>query len=213
MAVGDAPAFRAVLTGDLVDSMSLPPGGLARARRLLTRVGRDLVRGDPAVRVACDWYRGDGWELAVEPGWCGLRAALMVRSLLRATLEADTRVTIGLGPVDDPARGAFVRSGRRLEALGREERMGVDTGEANETAAWDGAMGAVDALVASRWNGKRAVAVYGALRGLTQAQTGRLYRPRITQATVAEHLDRAGWGGLKRLLAAFEGRWRGGSGG
>lgn len=213
MAAGDGMSVEAVLTGDVVRSSALTSDGLARVRRLVGGVGRDLTGVEADAVVTHDWYRGDGWEMVVRPGWLALRAALLARARLRAMLDVDTRVTIGVGPSDDPARAAFIRSGRRLESLARDDRMGFAGPDPHEATAWDAAMGMIDDTVAARWTPRRAIAMMGALRGWTQARTGRLYRPRITQATVGEHLERAGWSGLKRVLAAYEGRWRAGSGG
>jgi hypothetical protein len=199
-----------VLTGDLVASSDRSAADLARARRLIERIGPDLRRHvEPTADITSDWYRGDGWELAVRPGWLSLRAGLYARALLRGCLDgADTRVSIGVGLVDDPSRGAFIRSGRGLDALGRRMRMGFDADIGDEAGAWNAAMGVVDELIEERWTPKRSAAVVGALRGWTQARTGRLVRPRVSQATIGEHLDRAGWAGMKRMLVAFEDRWK-----
>ncbi|MAY73393.1 MAG: hypothetical protein CMJ31_01475 [Phycisphaerae bacterium] len=194
------------MTGDLVNSSRLTAAELARARRVVERVGVRLRRGvddgeAERVEVGVDWYRGDGWELSVRPGVYALRAALLVRATLRGVMdELDTRIAIGVGAGDPDDREAFIRSGRRFEALGRDEWFAIE----GAGSGWDAAAGVIDETIRSRWTGKRAFAVMAALRGVTQERTGRLYRPRVTQATVGEHLDRAGWSGVKRAVGLFE---------
>ncbi len=62
----------------------------------------------------------------------------------------------------------------------------------------------IDAI-ATRWTDKQALAVSGALRGLKQEEIAeKLWKKRITQQAVAQHLSRAGWDALEKGVVFFE---------
>jgi hypothetical protein len=62
----------------------------------------------------------------------------------------------------------------------------------------------IDAI-ATRWTDKQALAISGALRGMKQEEIAeKLWKKKITQQAVAQHLSRAGWDAVEKGIEYFE---------
>ncbi len=116
----------AVLTGDLIGSTKSDPDFTDRAMAALESAARALSGWRDETETRFTRFRGDGWQILVEPAAWGLRAALFLKARLGAAgTGIDTRIAIGLGPVGDPGHGtlgaasgaAFEASGRALDAM------------------------------------------------------------------------------------------------
>ncbi|MBY6185687.1 hypothetical protein KUV89_03410 [Marinobacter hydrocarbonoclasticus] len=121
-----------VLTGDIVDSQSLSP---ELQRRCLDTLRQMLNHCSTQFGALGEFYRGDAFQVYVDPPQHGLRIALLMRLALRAiatdTAPIDARIAVGLGPAEAPsgaiatARGeAFVASGRQLDEM-KAERLAI----------------------------------------------------------------------------------------
>ncbi len=210
----------AVLTGDIVGSSRLDPKQRRAVPDLLERAGRLTLKTFPAAApLPLAIFGGDSWQLLVaEPGGA-LRIGLLIRASLRAAFKGlDTRVAIGLGPVDfvpggDVARAegeAFRLSGRLLAELGKRARMGFESaaGSRRETSAWSAAVRLLDAVIQRQWTPPRSLAVRGAICGLKQDQIARLWEGGIEQASVSKHLSLAQWELIEQVVAAFQAAWK-----
>jgi hypothetical protein len=123
----------AVLTGDLVGSTRLSDHALAAAFEALSDAAEGIARWPPLNHPTfLTRHRGDGWQMLVRAPEYGLRAALVVAATLRAlSVPVTTRTAIGIGHCDfigsgdlSDARGdAFVKSGRRLQLMGRQRML------------------------------------------------------------------------------------------
>ena len=209
----------AVLTGDIVGSSKLDAAERGRLHSLLHEASRELRdRLGDVVPYAIDVFRGDSWQLLVAHPSRALMTALYLRARVRAGFDRprlDTRVAIGVGTVDGIPGGnvssghgeAFRLSGAALEGLGRGLRMTIALAEAIDrppTSALDVVLKLVDVL-AQRWTPKQAFAVGKSLTGLTQEQIANRWMDReISQQAVAQHLDRAGWDGVRAAVSHFE---------
>ncbi len=207
----------AVLTGDVVRSNEAAPAALRLLPDHLRKAAKAAADNLPDAGVsAIDIFRGDSWQIHVRDPAAALAAALLVRSFLlgggaRGEPAWDTRIAIGLGPVDrlDKRRvsrshgAAFAASGEALDALaGGRPRMAVAAGgtEPMRTGAFARTtIGLLDALV-QNWTSKQAWAVHGALRGLIQNDIAATFRPAIAQSTLVRHLHAARWDVVEDVL-------------
>lgn len=114
----------AALTGDLIRSTRMPSDQFRATLETIARTVEEFGTVHPDVVLAApDFFRGDSWQLVLaEPKWA-LRLALLIRSTLLARIGTDTRISIGVGGVDDldlkrvslSTGRAFVMSGRALD--------------------------------------------------------------------------------------------------
>jgi len=118
----------AVITGDLVNSMSVDDS--ASFRRRLQALLRTVETTYGAVT---SMYRGDGFQLALPAATDAYEVAILMRAGLIAGNEAgsdrwDARVAIAVGLTDEPVTDAnspvHVSSGRTLDALDKD-RLGI----------------------------------------------------------------------------------------
>jgi len=216
MAPGDGGMRVCVLTGDVVKSTGLDAAVRRRLFDVMKEASSELqgLLGE-AVPLGVDIYRGDSWQVLVRSPRLGLRAALFFRSYLRAFVEpksrspVDTRVALAIGGVDfipaarvgEGEGEAFRRSGRMLEGAG-SRRLVIDV-ESGVARLWDLAFRLIDEL-AIGWTALQARAVNGAIRGLKQEEIGSLWRPAISQPSVASHLRAAHWYAVEPALEEFE---------
>ena len=209
----------AVVTGDVVGSSRLAPQPRRRLLTALRRGATQLERhfGDSLVgKVAL--FRGDSWQFVLSRPAPTLRAALFFRAWLRSEMQlrsVDTRLAIGVGGVTFLPRGAiavgdgeaFRLSGEALDSMPRTTRMrfrGPSAIGESSSRSIDVCVQLIDTL-ATRWTGRQALAVCGALLGLTQERIARTCsRERVTQQAVAQHLDHAGWNAIQSALLHFE---------
>lgn len=208
-----------VVTGDVVASTQLSP---ADRVRLLAEFknGSDEVAAllGPALPLPVDIYGGDSWQMVIARPALALRAALLFRAHLRATVTpdsrdpVDTRMAIAVGTIDlvptarvsEGEGTAFQRSGRALAELG-DRRMSFTAGQDSPLEDWDVTLRLLDELV-RMWTAKQARAMTGALREWSQEQITALWSPKITQPSVANHLRAARAEAVAYALQKFEAR-------
>ncbi len=185
----------------------------------LTEAARQFESFHPhSIRGSIDTFRHDSWQLLLtKPELC-FRAALFLRCRLKMLSEPpvryDTRISIGLGEVEDiseerisDSRGAaFLHSGKGLDALG-----GVTLGFSSPLR-WFGQRTALARAVtplldsvALDWAPAESRAVSGALQGLTQEEIARRWPPKtdggsISRQAVAKSLKRAHWPAVQQAL-------------
>ncbi|TKA96624.1 hypothetical protein FAZ78_10480 [Cereibacter changlensis] len=128
------PRIISVITGDIVGSSDAPAGALERTMQLLTRAAGELTYWSlPPARFTR--FRGDGWQVLVNPPELAPRVALFLTARLRADPEAmASRMSIGTGPfaslggadLSDARGAAFELSGRGLDAMSRLRLFSVE---------------------------------------------------------------------------------------
>ncbi len=223
-------SYVAVLTGDVVGSTRL---GVAEAMTLperLIQAGIEASELASGVVSPVDVFRGDAWQLVVHRPADALAVAIRFRTVLRfgeslglgvdgsGVGGIDSRVSIGVGPVDRVprvrvSRGdgmAFRLSGRGLDTMPRGRRMAFRAGDPELEAEIDTLVELIDALI-DRWTAAQARAVDYAMLGWNQTETAAAWQPEpITQQGVNSHLQRAGWLAIERALRRVEQRVGGG---
>ncbi len=210
----------AVLSGDVIASSTLPLDTRRHLASILAQATGTLrdALGAAAVPLPVDVYGGDAWQLLLTRPSTSLRAALLLRAILRSELAdergapVDTRVVIARGGVDFVAEDrvsrsegeAFRLSGRTLAELGPRRMAFVPAGRSH-LHDWDVVARLLDALV-SDWTAKQARAMVGALQGWRQDRIAALWDPPVSQPTVAGHLRSAHGDTVTAAVAAFEAR-------
>jgi hypothetical protein len=121
----------AIFTGDLIRSTRTAPERIEATMALLSdTAGRIAALTGTDTRFTR--FRGDGWQMHVAPVRHVWLALVLTLATLRASPRAlETRVSIGIGPVDTLGSGdlsdghgaAFTISGHALDGLGRPGRI------------------------------------------------------------------------------------------
>jgi len=207
--------YYAVLTGDIVKSQKLSADKLKDIRKRLRDSLRDFDRHslDSVIKGEIDFYRGDGWQLVINQPWMFFRIAVYVRAALIGFEEADTRVSVGIGSVENFVRKeislstgeAFKLSGQTLDALKKRQRFGLsmEEGFSQNYNCLPSTFGICDALL-QQWSKRQAEAVFFALRQLSSAEIGSTMKPTIKRATVTQYLNDAGWFAISCALERLE---------
>ena len=170
----------AVLTGDVVNSGRLPDETLAALQQRLKSLPAEFDRTFPGtVAGKLGITRGDGWQVALKHPQHAVRMALFLRAAIRAEFDADSCISIGIGPVSrvvaarisESTGVAFDRSGRGLEALGKKKRLclaGQGDKALGKEIAEQHICDLLDCL-ARRWSRRQAFVARFSLLGMTQA--------------------------------------------
>lgn len=156
----------AVLTGDIVGSTRRDAPPMAEVRRALHAAVGDYASADPDTVVgAVDIFRGDSWQLLLASPGDALRAAILLRSGLKARTDLDTRIAIGIGPAEGLDSGkisassgeAFLASGRMLDEMGKKQRLALAPSPCTQSVmSWMPVfLDLVDVVVAD-WSQRRA---------------------------------------------------------
>jgi hypothetical protein len=209
----------AVLTGDLVSSSKLTPEQSRDAMRTLrTHATQFAETFAGSIEGELDTFRHDSWQLLLKKPAFAVRAAIFFRAVLKMQSEHsakyDSRVAIGVGPVETIARArisdsrgaAFTYSGKALDKMG-DERLAFASGRNGESVR-SGVVPLLDCVVTD-WTPTESRAVFGALLRWTQEQSaanwpgGESERP--TRQAVAKSLDRAHWRAVSTVLDWVEG--------
>jgi hypothetical protein len=199
-----------------VDSSKLSKAKRQALPEVLRRASRRTRKAfADAVPLDVDVFRGDGWQLLVSDPVKALRIAFFFRACVRSESERgrglDTRVAIGLGPVDfvpgqrvsEGDGEAYRLSGRALEKLSRKHYVALVMGGDGTPADLAVVVRLLDAL-AQGWTGKQALAVTGSLQSWTQEKIAQSWSEPIRQPAVAKHLEGAQWPAVEEGLVYFE---------
>jgi hypothetical protein len=214
----------AVITGDMIDSRKLDKPTRKRIPDLLRSAVDALVPVIVEEHTEVDIFRGDSWQILLWKPHRAVRACLFMRAFLLSQKLYDdlqavqARMAIGIGEVDfvheqrvSQSEGpAFQASGRLLDELSSRRRALLDvrfTEEYDRSGAGATAQAAAAFCSAAvrGWTPHQAVAVCGALRGQSQAETAQAWPGgSVTQQNVSKHLAEAGWDYIERGLRFTE---------
>lgn len=181
----------AVLTGDLVGSRKLSPRAKSGAQATLKRIAADYDRIHPgAVLGRIDVFRGDSWQFCLEKFHLVLDAAVFLRAALKAESlslgeSLDARIGMAVGEADLVKRSmvsessgpVFELSGAALDEIsGSPSRMQFQRSQNSslQLPVLSRALVQLLDLQVTRWTSREAVAVHGAMSGLTQEETANL---------------------------------------
>ncbi|MBC8206109.1 MAG: hypothetical protein ISR84_00245 [Kiritimatiellales bacterium] len=204
--------FYAVLTGDIVKSRELSANQSKALQNRLKSTAQEFESVFPGSVVgALGITRGDGWQVALQKPEYALRLALFLRVIVKSEFKTDTRVSIGIGPVDrlepnniiESTGLAFERSGHGLESISAKRFLVFNTGKIADRiqsaelllVEW------LDTLLSC------ASVAQVPLLTLSLLEHKQVRIAQVTgyaQSTVSEGLAAAGWGQIKGILHHFE---------
>ncbi len=211
-------SFAAVVTGDVNASSRMSAGDARSLQGLLKRCFAETVAALPqADPRGFTGFRGDAWQFVIgEPEFAFratlyFRGRLLVRGDEKFGQRLHTAASIGFGtiaylPDKTTSSGggeAYENSGRRLDRLRRRMPGMGAAGAGDLDGCLDNLLGLIDAII-RQWTTPRARAVTMALRGLSQVEIARRWRPRISQQAIQKHLAAAGWPALEPTLKWLE---------
>lgn len=198
----------AILTGDIVGSRKIGADGTAAVFAALGEAlsGVEAWSGGPARLTRS---RGDGWQAAVPDGARALRVALCVRAYLRARDLPQTRMGIGLGGVEtlgsadlsDGDGPAFYAAAETLEGMGRSRRLVLSPQGAPPLAP---ALVALCDTLAGGWTRAQGEVAWPLLQPFPMSQTDLAAKLGVTQQSIADRLDAAGFSAVTEALEALE---------
>ena len=198
----------AVLTGDIVNSTKL---SASREKQL----NEQLIGQFAGYKSSLEFYRGDSFQAYLQDPAQALRLALLSRTAAIAIakdskkVQADVRISIGIGKVDTPvtslktAKGeAFILSGRAFdEMVQQEQRLAIVC--ANPLAN-EGLQVITDYLnsIFQVMTGKQAEVMYELLAGKSQTDVARQLKK--TKSTIHQRTSSGGWAAIEKLLQQYE---------
>jgi len=206
----------AVLTGDLIGSSKLSVEQLSLARAVVLKSARQFhSRSRKAVVGVPEFFRGDAWQLLLQDPGRALRAALYIRALLSSETGVETRISIGVGHVEDIDRSrislstgeAFTLSGHALDEMtGYFDLSGAIPERAGPLAGWFPAVLHLCSGLIRSWTRRQAEITSLALllNNPTHEQIAKALSPPVSKQTVSESLTGASWRTLVEAIRAFE---------
>jgi hypothetical protein len=203
----------AVLTGDIIRSTRLAPAALDAAMAALAKGAAAMSGWEGAEAARFNRFRGDGWQCLAPSPAQALRAALFLRAHLRALEgDADTRISVGIGPGSVPASGdlaaaagpAFELSGRGLDRMARAQQIAVGWSAPPAAAAVTGAVFALCDEISRLWTPRQAEVLIETLSPGIERQGLLAEHHGVSQQAIAKRLAGGGDWALQRAMAAVE---------
>jgi hypothetical protein len=210
------PSIVAVLTGDLIESSRMRGGSLERARGVMRRTTGDFRSDKSGPLVGkLEFFRGDAWQLLLDPPGSALRVALTLRADLRWKAGADTRIAIGIGTTEKIDRRkvslssgeAFELSGHALDAMTGFFSLTAALPERSTPAAhWLPVITHLCSELVLGWTARQAEIVAHALRhrDATHEDIGAMLARPVKKQTVTSALRSAHFRALSEGLDLFE---------
>lgn len=203
----------AVLTGDLIGSSRAVPAAVDRTFQVLADAAGRLGAWHGAT-TRLTRFRGDGWHCLLARPNLAFRSCLYLIAALRAAeAPLETRLALGFGSMTraggatlaDADGPAFHRSGRALDAMPRGRRF--TTADEATPAALTAVVPLAD-WVTRRWTLAQAEAVMAMLTPPSPTQRELAESLGLTQQSVSERLDAAGFWAFAEALSVIEGESR-----
>lgn len=200
-----------VLTGDIVNSSGLTQ---PEKRKMLKTLKQAMEAG---LALMHDWkpeiFQGDSFQGATTVGITqSLRYALMVFALFRKQ-SLMIRIALGMGTlsfdtgnVSTNDGSAYLHSGRTLEELKKKSGnfIGIKTPDEETNLEYEVHCTSLDYLL-TRCTPLQAEGILYTLQGMTQIQIAQ--KLKISQPTVQQRLQAAGWPVFKAILQRFESKY------
>jgi hypothetical protein len=222
------PHIFAVLSGDVIKSAKLTTSELDTVRTtVLQSAGQIKQWRRGIVQGSAEFFRGDAWQLLLHRPELCLRAAVCVRARLRAVTNRDTRIAIGIGPVDQirPRRiststgEAFELSGHALDQLTIYQDMTCETPEsAGIVRSWLPIVCHLCDAQIRQWTQRQAEICHLAatpatiqvtdrgllIRDFTHEEIGQRLNPPVAKQTVTRALSGAHWRAIDAAIQQCE---------
>ena len=208
--------YFAVLTGDIIKSRLLPKGDLDAVRSSLLKAvdvakrwKRGLVEGKP------EFFRGDAWQLLLKDMALAMRVGVFLRAKLLAEGKADSRISIGLGKVENISSRkvslstgeAFLLSGHGLDGMTQYSAMTIEVPEsAWPLSEWLPVFGHLCDSLIGQWTARQAQIVCVAVdpKEPTHEEIAQRLNPPVSKQAVTKALTGAKWRVIREAIHRFE---------
>ena len=197
----------AVITGDVINSSALSTVARKKMQRELDSFVKN-TKGSWSDLVM-QQYRGDSIQAILTTSRSlALRIGLLLQSRLMSS-KFGIRISIGIGEISFQSGNiitsdgsAFRASGPYLDAMKKSGEIISVAGTSDEfTAEWQTHSSSLNYIIQD-WTPQQAEAVDLQLMGLTQQQMAR--KLKITQPSVHQRLQGAGWPVIQKIVERFE---------
>ncbi len=220
---------KAVITGDIVQSTKLD---IEDRKWLIKSLQRSLKHWEKDYGIKSEIYRGDSFQCLVDDPMDALRFTLLVRTYIRSLNPSetydiykrkntvltksviftqwmyDTRMAIGIGPVDEPTANiktsdglAFQLSGRELDTMkGNRKMMAIRTNDENEPEL-ETEIEMLDFII-SRTTALQCEVINLKLLDYTELEIAKHLK--IGQSAVNQRSVSSGWNVISKAVERFE---------
>lgn len=212
-----------VISGDVIDSIRFEGPDVGGRFQELFHGALDRVQSmfyDALVFDQVETFQWDSFQTVVSRPGVSLRISLNIYlELLQCDLSIPSRISLGLGAVEDPvdqrAGEAFRLSGRGLEEIKRGERFSLEFPNrvlgTEARLGWKSAAQFLSSVMRS-WNPRQARALTGWLKRYTQEEIARTIPPRdsnvpddhVSQQYVSKLLKQARGRPVRNMVENFE---------
>jgi hypothetical protein len=208
--------YYAVLTGDIVKSRRLRRTQLESVRAsLLNAVDRVKGWKRGLVKGRAEFFRGDAWQLLLGDPAMALRVGVFLRASLLAGGLADSRISIGLGEVEQitskrvslSTGQAFTLSGHALDRMTQYSFLTIEIPESvGPLSGWLPVAGHLCDSLIRQWTRRQAEIVCAAVhpKEPDYERVARILKPAITKQAVAKGLGGANWYAIRQAVRLFE---------
>lgn len=206
----------AVLTGDLIKSGELANDELDDVRSSLRK--RSKVVGEwesGLVEGRLEFFRGDSWQMLLGRPELAMRAAVYLRASLIASVKADSRISIGLGTIDNISERqllmstgeAFSLSGHGLDELTGYSEMTIKISRSSDPLfEWLPVVANLCNSLIKQWTRRQAEVITFAVdpEEPTHEEIAGKLTPAVTKQAVTKILNSANWHSLREVINQFE---------
>jgi hypothetical protein len=196
-----------IITGDIISSSKLTAVKREKLQNMLNSFIKKITDIYPDFKA--EQFRGDSLQCVLTKNKiAGLRTALSLYCFLAAK-SFKIRQSIGIGEISFSGKNvitsdgtAFRLSGENIDALKkRNELISVASGDVQLNEEWKVHSASLNFLM-ERLSNAQAEAVYLQLQNATQEEIAKALH--ISQPSVHQRLQAAGWTVINRMLQRFE---------
>lgn len=208
--------FYAVLTGDLVGSGQLSGDELDDVRSSIIKRSGDIDGWKTGlVKGKLEFFRGDSWQLLLSKPELAMRVAVFLRASIIASGKADSRMSIGLGNIDNISEQkllmstgeAFSLSGHGLDELTGYSEMTIKISRsAGPLFEWLPVVANLCDSLIKQWTQRQAEVITFAVdpEEPTHEEIAKKLTPAVTKQAVTKILNGANWHSLRKVINQFE---------
>ena len=211
----------AVLTGDVIKSRFLSKGEMTSVRSSLFNAAdrmKEWKRG--LIRGKLEFFRGDGWQLLISEPALAMRAGILLRASLLADGKADSRVSIGIGKVEQISSSrvslstgeAFLLSGHGLDDMTMYSNMTIEVSEAaGPLRDWLPVIGHLCDSLIFNWTRRQAEIVCEAVQPdePSHHEVAQRLKPPVSKQTVTKALKSVNCHVIRKIIHLFvQTEWR-----
>lgn len=196
----------AVISADIIGSSTMNPATRKKLQSLLDSFSALAAGSWPDFGM--EQYRGDSLQATLTNNRAaGLRTALLLQSAMVKN-NFGIRTAIGVGEISYQGKNivtsdgtAFQVSGPFLDQLRKTGELIFINFDNPDIDEWPIHSASLDYII-KRWSAQQAEAVYFQLQGYTQQEMAKQLK--ITQPSVHQRLQGAGWPVVQKILLRFE---------